>query len=80
MATPTGPFRIEVSGVTKYKIGLSRFGDLIEFLPTSVWDNVASVFFNDEEEIFSAEGRPEAFKALSPKYEAWKSERFPADR
>ncbi|RKZ08426.1 hypothetical protein DRQ25_09145 [Candidatus Fermentibacteria bacterium] len=77
MATPTGPFRIEVEGVTEFQIGLSRFGELVEFMPTSVWDSVAGVFFKDEEEIFRAEGRPEAFKALSPKYEAWKMAKYP---
>ena len=77
MAIPTKPFSIRVEGVEQFAIGLSRFGDLVEFLPRGVWDEVARVFYKDEEEIFAAEGRPEAFKALSPKYAIWKAARFP---
>ncbi len=73
----TKPFDVQMFGAKRYLFALDRWGDLIEKLPRSTWDDVAEVFYDAEESIFAAQGQPQKFKKLSPAYKAWKDTNFP---
>lgn len=77
---PTSKFNISVLGLKDYQFSLDRLGDLVSFLGKDTWDKVVEVFYKAEKVVFSSEGSPEGFAALSPKYAEWKARNFPGKK
>jgi phage gpG-like protein len=67
---------LETIGDQKLVRGFNRFTALMKDF-TPVFRDVAEYFYKTEEKVFNAEGDPEMFLPLSPKYREWKRRHYP---
>ena len=70
---------IETVGEERFIRGFNRYvADMEDF--SEVFEVLGKDFWKLEEKIFDAEGTPDAFAPLSPRYKKWKDEHFPGRR